>query len=175
MDLTTERLRLRDFLESDLQRLFAIESDPVVVRYQSYAPKTAEECRAYIARDLGAREDRTCFDLAVTQKDSGLLIGRLGLNVIEPERQIGELWFVLDRALWGHGLMPEAARRIVDFGFREKLLRRVFLECDPRNRGAARLAEKLGMMREGHLREHGLYKGEWCDSLVYGVLAREWR
>src|SRR5262245_44021099 len=173
--ITTQRLSLRDFQESDWEALLRVESDTEAVRYQSYGARTAEECRQYIARDIAARvHERWCFDLAVTLAESGRLIGRVGLDIRAPHRCIGELWFILDRAHWGHGLMPEAAGALVCVGCREQKLRRVFLECDPRNVAAIRLAEKLGMLREGLLREYGCYKGEWCDSLFYGLLAREW-
>lgn len=156
--------------------MLRVESDQEAVRYQSYEARTALECRQYIARDIAARlPERWCFDLAVTLADTERLIGRVGLDLKAPHRRIGELWFILDRAHWGHGLMPEAARALVNFGFEEKKLRRVFLECDPRNRAAIRLAEKLGMVREGLLRDYGCYKGEWCDALFYGLLAREWK
>jgi RimJ/RimL family protein N-acetyltransferase len=107
--LTTARLRLRDFTEDDASRMHAIESDPIAVRYQSYAPRTLDECRAYIARDMAQRaSDRTCFDLAVMLSDE--LVGRVGLDIKVPDRGVGELWFILDRSRWGQGLMPEAAR-----------------------------------------------------------------
>jgi RimJ/RimL family protein N-acetyltransferase len=35
--------------------------------------------------------------------------------------------------------------------------------------------EKLGMRQEAHFRENAFYKGEWCDSVIYAVLDREWR
>jgi [ribosomal protein S5]-alanine N-acetyltransferase len=179
MELVTERLRLRDFERDDWRAMFAIESDPIAVRYQSYEPRTEDGCREYIERDFASRlpdrEERSCFDLAVTLKTDGRFVGRLGLNILRPERRVAALWFILDRALWGQGLMPEGARALVDFGFREKGLGRVYLECDPRNTGAIGLAKKLGMVREGQLREHDFVKGEWCDSLYFGVLAREWR
>lgn len=47
-------------------------------------------------------------------------------------------------------------------------------DCDPRNRGSSRVMEKLGMRLEGHLRQNWFIKGEWCDSLIYSVLAHEW-
>ncbi|CAN5899957.1 GNAT family protein [soil metagenome] len=175
MNLVTERLRLRDFAEYDWEAMLAIEGDPETVRYQSFAPRTEVDCRVYIAHDLASRSPhRWCFDLAVTLAGSNRMVGRVGLDLKAPDRQVGELWFILERASWGQGLMPEAARALVDYGFRERNLRRVFLECDPRNHGAIRLAEKLGMTREGILREHVCVKGEWCDSLFYGVLSREW-
>ena len=101
----------------------------------------------------------------MTLASTGRLVGRVGLDIKAPERVLGELWFILERASWGQGLMPEAARCLLDFGFHEKKLRRVFLECDPRNTAAVRVAEKLGMKHEGVLREHVCHKGEWCDSL----------
>lgn len=172
MHLKTLRLHLRDFTADDVPGMHAIESDQVAVRYQSYGPRTLDECRAYIARDVAQRaSDRSCFDLAMTLSDE--LIGRVGLDIKLPERRVGELWFILDRRHWGQGLMPEAVRALVAFGFSALSLHRVFLECDPRNVGAIRLAEKLGMKREGDLRQHSFIKGEWCDSTFFGLLASE--
>jgi RimJ/RimL family protein N-acetyltransferase len=174
--LTTARLLLRDLAPEDWPAMLRIEGDEEAVRYQSYAPRTAEACRSYIARDLVHRaEERSCFDLAVVLRETGEMVGRVGLDIKVPERRIGELWFILDRTMWGRGLMPEAARALVEFGFRARDLHRVFLECDPRNRGAIRLAEKLGMKREGDLRAHVLVKGEWCGATFFGILTSEWR
>lgn len=176
MNLTTERLRLRDFEEHDWEAMLAIEGDPEAVRYQSFGARSEVDCRVYIARDIASRSPtRWCFDMAVSLAEMGRVIGRVGLDVKAPERQVGELWFILERASWGQGLMAEAARALIDFGFQKKKLRRIFLECDPRNTQAVRVAEKLTMQREGLLREHTCVKGEWCDSLYYGVLASEWR
>jgi RimJ/RimL family protein N-acetyltransferase len=175
MNLLTERLVLRDFEEPDWEAMLAIEGDAEAVRYQSFEPRTEVGCRVYIARDVASRSPhRFCFDLAVTLASTGRLVGRVGLDIKAPERLLGELWFILERGSWGQGLMPEAARGLVDFGFQEKKLLRIFLECDPRNTPAVRVAEKIGMKREGVLREHTHIKGEWCDALFYGVLAREW-
>lgn len=172
--MQTDCLRLRDFESEDWEAMLTIEGDAEAVRYQSYEPRTAEDCVSYIARDIASRgPDRSCFDLAVTLADSRRLIGRIGLDVKLPERKVGELWFILERALWGRGLMFEAARTMMELGFAQLGLRRSFLECDPRNRAAIRLAEKLGMKREGHLREHAFIKGEWCDALYFGMLVSD--
>lgn len=172
MHFKTPRLQLRDLTPDDASRMHAIESDPVAVRYQSYAPCTLDECGMYIARDIAQRAcNGSCFDLGVTLSDE--LVGRVGLDIKLPERSVGELWFILDRRHWGQGLMLEAARALVTFGLSTHSLHRVFLECDPRNVGAIRLAEKLGMKREGDLRQHVFIKGEWCDSTFFGLLASD--
>ena len=104
MILETPRLRLRDFEADDWQAMLAVEADAEAVRYQSYEPRTAASCRAYLANDLASRgEDRSCFDLAVTLADTGALVGRVGLDIKRPELRVGEVWFILERSLWGTG------------------------------------------------------------------------
>jgi RimJ/RimL family protein N-acetyltransferase len=70
--------------------------------------------------------------------------------------------------------VPEAARLVVDFAFRELKMHRVFVDIDPRNTASVRIAEKLGMRREAWLVENVWSKGEWCDSVIYALLEREW-
>ena len=58
------------------------------------------------------------------------------------------------------------------FGRRGK--HRITASCDPRNAASAAVLERLGMRREGHLRESTWAKGEWTDDLLYGLLRHEW-
>ena len=175
--LETERLVLRDFGPRDWQRLYAIESDPEAVRYQSFGPRTAEECRAYIrlcAQDRAERPRRV-YDLAVALRNKGTVIGRCGLKLTGEEPGEATLWYMVDRARWGHGYAPEAARALLDLGFSALGVHRVWADCDPANAASIRVLEKLGMRREGHLVENAWIKGAWADSLLYAILDREWR
>lgn len=176
MLIETPRLVLRELEESDAPATNVWESDPAVVRYQSTEVQTPEESLSYIrrVRAESAAQPRPVFDLLVVRRADGLPVGRVGLGVRRPEHREAELWFVLRRDAWGHGYAREAARAMVDFGFRELGLHRVYGDCDPRNTGSARLMEALGMRREAHLRENWWLKGEWCDSWLYAVLAWEW-
>jgi RimJ/RimL family protein N-acetyltransferase len=156
----------------DWPALFAIESDPEVVRYQSFEPFTAERARSYL-RD--AERDRLmlprqCFDLAVLLGEA--TIGRVGMR-LAGERE-ASIWFSFRREQWGAGYASEAARALVDFAFRQLRLHRVFGDCDPRNLGSIRVMEKLGMRREAHHVENAFIKNQWCDSLIYAILDREW-
>ena len=45
---------------------------------------------------------------------------------------------------------------------------------DPRNGPSVALLERVGLRREGHFRQNGWYKGEWCDEFQYALLATEW-
>jgi RimJ/RimL family protein N-acetyltransferase len=177
MELSTERLQLRELDESDAAACNAYESDPEVVRWQSHGVRTLAESAAYIRKVRAEQADfpRRLFDLAVVRRDGDELIGRCGLLVDEPETREGTLFYILRRDQWSRGYMTEAARALVGFGFRQLGLHRVYVDCDPRNTASIRVAEKLGMRREAHFVENARLKGEWCDSLIYAILDREWR
>src|SRR3712207_3871409 len=63
---------------------------------------------------------------------------------------------------------------MLDLGFRELGLHRIWADCDPANTASWRVLEKNGLRREGHLRENASIKGQWVDSLIYAVLSGEW-
>lgn len=174
--LTTARLILREFAEADWPAFHAIESLPEVARYQSFDPRTAEESRAYVrdASQSAGDDPRLTYDLAIVLAADDRLIGRCGLHISDPEIREGVLWYTLHPDAWGHGYTTEAARAMVTFGFRELGLHRIWADSDPRNIGSWRVLEKLGLRREGHLRENAWIKGEWVDSFIYAILNREW-
>ncbi|MFG3117171.1 GNAT family N-acetyltransferase [Streptomyces sp. NPDC048197] len=66
-------------------------------------------------------------------------------------------------------------RALLALGFEELQLHRVQAELDGRNTASARLLERLGVRREGHLRENEFPDGEWSDEVVHAMLAREGR
>jgi RimJ/RimL family protein N-acetyltransferase len=174
--LRTERLILREFEPDDWEALHAVESDPAVARYQSFAPRTPEESRAYV---LGAITDaseipRRTWDLAVVLAAADRLIGRCGLGVTDEDGEQAMVWYTIHPDAWGRGYATETARAVVGFGFRDLGFHRIWADCDPANVASWRVLEKIGMRREGWLRENARVKGEWVDSLIYAVLAREW-
>src|SRR5205085_2661675 len=85
------------------------------------------------------------------------------------------IWYVLARDVWGHGYAAEAGRAVLGFGFEELRLHRIFVDIDPRNRASLRVAEKLGLRREGHFVETAWVKGQWTDCVVFALLDREYR
>lgn len=174
--LTTGRLRLRELVEEDWRDARAIDGDPEVARYQSCDATDEAGSRAYLARAvLGARaQPRRVYELAITIGDEGRFLGRVGLGIERVEHRDAQLWFVLRRDLWGRGIVSEAVAAMLGFGFSQLGLHRIWGDADPRNVGSLRVMEKQGMRKEGHLRENWWLKGEWCDSLIYAMLERDW-
>lgn len=173
--VTTERLVLRELVPDDWRPLLAIEAHAVVNQYQGYDPYTEEKARAAIAKAIaGAAEvPRTRHDLAITLRD-GRFVGHGGIVRSGHELRTGELFVSLDPAHHRTGVITEAGRAFLAYAFDTLDLHRIFGDCDPRNEASWRLMERLGMRREGHLRQNIFAKGEWCDSYVYAILARDY-
>jgi RimJ/RimL family protein N-acetyltransferase len=177
MVLTTERLVLRDFVESDWEAVLAYQQDPLYFRYYEWTSRTAEDVRHFLQRflDQQKQDPRNKFQLAVILQSTGELIGNCGVRRDASDAHGGDIGYELNPRFWGKGYATEAARALLSFGFSEMQLHRIAAWCIAENTGSARVLEKLGMRQEGRLREHDYFKGRWWDVLLYGILHNEWQ
>jgi len=172
--LRSERLHLREFQDGDFEAVHAYGSDPEVVRYMVWGPNSEDDTREFLkrARGLADADPRVGYDLAVTLGDTGELVGGIGIYIDGSNAMLG---YCFARPAWGKGYATEAGELVIEFGFETMGVHRIWAGCDPDNRGSIRVLEKLGMTREGHLREESRIRGEWRDTLLFAILADEWR
>jgi RimJ/RimL family protein N-acetyltransferase len=86
----------------------------------------------------------------------------------------GEIWYLVEPESWGKGIATEAAKHLLDFGFGELGLHRIWATCLPENPASARVLEKAGMRKEGFLVGNLKIHGVWKSSFLYAMLAEEW-
>lgn len=174
LPLRTKRLAIREFRRTDEAAIHRYASDPEVVRYMVWGPNTAEQTRRFLEEKIAAqrRVPRLSYELAVDLRRPRTMIGACRLGLDEGRRS-GDIGYVLSRRYWGRGLMTEVIRAFVAFAFERFRLHRVWATCDVRNRASARVMEKVGMRREGRMRQHVWEKGEWRDSYLYAILEDE--
>lgn len=178
MIIETERLRLRDFIEDDWKAVLMYQSDPLYLRYNPWQERTEAEVRAFVQMFLDHQQKRPRhkFQLAITlPAENGRLIGNCGIRLEAPGAWEADIGYELDPRYWGRGYATEAARAMLNFGFTELGVHRISAFCIAENVGSAHVLEKIGMQREGRLRENEWMKGRWWDTLVYGILEPEWR
>lgn len=178
MLLETSRLLLRPLTLDDVASVNLFESDPLVTRWLSCEPQSMQDSEAWVSFSVRSQSDspRHNWELAVIERNGdGAVIGKVGLRQELPDPRDAKLWYVFRRESWGKGFAAEALRPLVDFGFRELGLHRVWVDIDPENVGSRRVAEKLGMRQEAHFVENVFLKGEWRDTVILAVLDREWR
>lgn len=174
--LDTASLRLRPLELSDTATLYAIHSDPEAMKYSAIRPwvSAAQACQL-VESSLSAMRagSQLCFSIVPTSV--GEVVGTCTLFHIFKTSRRAELGFVLAKSAWGNGYMSEAVSAVLDDGFSTLDLNRVETDTDPRNFAAAKMLERLGFLKEGHLRERWIVDGNKSDSALYGLLKIEWR
>ena len=174
--LETPRLRLRALVDADVPDLFAIFRDPEAMRYWSRPPMTAIAEAEELLRDIEYHATtKTLFEWGIARREDDLVIGTSTIFKIEREHRRAELGYILRRDHWKRGLANEALTAIVSHAFGTLELHRLEADIDPRNAASIRSVERLGFKLEGHLRERFFVAGDVQDSLLYGLLAPEWR
>ncbi|HKS15807.1 MAG TPA: GNAT family protein [Planctomycetota bacterium] len=173
----TKRLILRDFRIDDWKAVHEYAADPRAVTHIPWGPNSADQTIEFVRKaiDDAARPNRKVFEFAIVVRDEDRLIGGAGLRVSGTENRDASLGYIINPAFWKRGYASEAAAGMVEFGFRRNGLHRVWAECDPANAASTRVLEKIGMIREGLLRQHKWYKDDWRDSYLYSVLYPEWK
>jgi aminoglycoside 6'-N-acetyltransferase len=175
--LTGPRVMLRRFQPADLATFVAYRSSPEVARFQSWdAPYPRTEGERFI-RQMMARHPDTAgewFQFAVALRPAGPLIGDCAAMAHADDPRQCEIGFTIAGEHQGRGYATEAARLLVGYLFADRGKHRITACCDGRNTASAAVLERLGMRREGHLRESTWAKGEWTDDLLYALLHHEW-
>lgn len=177
VQIETERLILREFIEDDWQEMVAYWRNPLYQRYYPELDDIEGTVWHLLTTFIAQQQDdpRRIFQLVIERKDDGRMIGNCGIRVNAPEHRQANIGYELNPDEWGQGFATEAARAIVRFGFENLGLHRIWAECNADNGGSVRVLTKLGMQREARFREHQWFRGRWWDTEIYALLEGEWR
>ncbi|MGI5348815.1 GNAT family N-acetyltransferase [Streptomyces sp. CA-250714] len=165
---------LRDFNLEDTDDVLKIAGDDRVTHWLSYDSRDRDGVRAMLegAVNRAQQVPRNEYYLAIVGPSGDNVIGfcRLGLSGV----QAGKLGYALAPSEWGKGYATDAARTLIQFGFRDLGLHRISAAIGPDNAQSIKLVEALGFTREGVLRDHVFTNGAWRDSVLYSLLEPEW-
>jgi ribosomal-protein-alanine N-acetyltransferase len=174
------RVQLRAQRAGDVPALFAIHSDPVVMRYWSFPPwQHVEQAQEMFKKnDRGRRSGEflpwaIALNADVARDGNDALIGTCSLFALDTTHRRAMIGYALARAHWGRGYAQEALRLALEHAFNTLALNRVEADVDPRNTASMRLLERCGFKREGVLRERWRVGDDVQDSAIYGLLARD--
>ncbi|WP_079909580.1 GNAT family N-acetyltransferase [Paenibacillus sp. 32352] len=174
--LIGDKIYLREFNFSDWLDVHKYASQDIVCRFQPWGPNNEEQTQAFVNQIIvdSKKIPRTRFVFAIIEQNTEVMIGAGEFNIRSATNKGGEIAYIVHPDYWGKGIATEVAKLLVDFGFKEFQLHRIYATCDPRNIGSARVLTKLGMTQEGRLRDALLIKDGWRDSLVFSILEDEW-
>ncbi|GGI13678.1 acetyltransferase [Galliscardovia ingluviei] len=179
--LTTERLILRAWQDSDAEALYTAASNPEIGPLAGWMPHTSVAQSAQIIDTIF--NEPTIF--AITLKNDDTPIGCVGLKPCSPEcklpqessNQHMELGYWLAQGYWGQGIIPEAAERVIQYGFEQLALQAIWGVHEVGNRRSRRVMEKLGMQRVAiapHIKIDLLGDDVYWDEAINRITRQEW-
>ncbi len=170
MESTTARLRLREFRASDLEDVRAYTADREVTRFLEFGPEDLAGTADWLRRTIAGPGPGVTV-LAAEERSTGRLVGACDFKIHPHRPSEGELGYLVVRPAWGRGYATEIAAGLLELGFGPLGVHRCIAHVDPENPASIRVLEKVGMRREGLLREHKLLHGAWRNSILYAKLA----
>ena len=171
--LETQRLVLRGWKKKDAADLYAYAKSPNVGPHAGWKPHAdIRESRMIITQMF--QQNMTW---AITIRGEDIPIGSIGFepDAYRPHINSREMGYSMNEDYWGQGIMTEAARRLLRYGFEELGLASVMIRTGEANKRSQRVIEKCGFHDEGPLRQcYSMYNGEIRDSRVYSMLREEY-
>lgn len=174
--LESARLRLRGLVPADAPAIAALAGEPAIAATTIHIPHPYphEAAARFIESQQELFETGLGVAYGIEEKADGCLCGCVGLGRDE-EHHRAELGYWIGVHRWGRGYATEAARLVIAYGFAHFRLHRITARHFASNPASGRVLEKLGMQREGLLREYYFKEGRgFEDALLYGLLLRDW-
>ena len=171
--LIGERIYLRPIDGDDLDRCLRWINDPLVTATLTMRfPMSRAQEESWI---LSHYKDHSDLPLAIVVKEQDQHVGNCGLHSIDYVNRSAEFGIMLgEKDQWGKGYAPEAARLIIDYGFNQLGMHRIFLHVYSHNERAQRVYENVGFIPEGSMRESYFRDGRYYDTLIMAILESEW-
>jgi len=173
--LETERLIIRRLTKEDAPAIFHYASDPEITKYVLFPThQTLEDTWKFLGTTLEKYEKKEVAPWGLAWKANNHLIGTCDFvwwDIINRKAEIG---YILTKEHWNKGIMSEAVKRLIQFGFEEMNLNRIETRCNESNIASSRVMEKAGMSYEGTMRDALFVKGSYWNLRCYAILRSDW-
>jgi len=179
--IETERLILRDLEDRDREVLPILMNDLDVTRYLAVVPHpyTRSDADWFIDKTLKNQQmvPRTDYVFGIELREAEDLVGAVGLHHISELDQKATLGYWLGKKYWRNGIMAEAAKKAVDYGFKKLGLQRIEVTASTLNQGSNAVIRKLGFEFEGTAKRYYRAKstGDFHDANQYSLLKENWK
>ncbi|OCA89432.1 GNAT family N-acetyltransferase [Pradoshia sp. D12] len=176
VELETKRLQLVRLNTSHLNQYFTIMSKQEVMEYYGMEPLTKKEDAALIfaTLDRGLALGQS-IRWGITLKESGQLIGTVGLNNLSLKSKRAEIGYEIHPDFWRLGYATEAIISVVNYSFHQLDLFRIGAITYPANTSSNHLLLKMGFTLEGTLRGYLYQRNQSHDAYVFSITKPEWK
>jgi [ribosomal protein S5]-alanine N-acetyltransferase len=171
--LTTPRLRLRQFLEDDVEAMHACFTNVEAMRYWN-TPAHARriETERAVRRFIDCTPSYYRF-WAVADKATDECLGMVNYHDGNIRSKRAAIGYIVDPGRCRRGIATEAVGAMIKYCFRDLGLHRLQALIHPENTPSLKLIEKLGFRHEGMLRDNLRVGEAWRDDLLYALLSTD--
>lgn len=175
--LVGKTIFLRPIRAIDAQSVFRLANNPHVSFYlESFdAPVTLQKETQFVKAAERQWKNKTEFVFAICLKKTGELIGCCGLSRYNPAHHRATFGIWLGELFWGKGLGTQAAELAFRFGFEKLKLNRIKYSYLVTNKRSENVFKKLGLKKEGKIRQEVFKRGKFYDAITGSILASEWK
>lgn len=163
---------LRDLRLTDVDDIHSYSSIDEVSEYQQWGPNTFDQTQTHIKDIL--RRDNTIYHKVIVLKQSQKVIGAVQMTLDEDNKSAG-ISYIVHPKYWGYGIATKVANQLLNYGFNEMNLNRIWATTDKRNIGSEKVLLKIGMTKEGLLRQNIKLARGYRDTLIYSILQEEYK
>jgi len=173
--LTTKRLTLGKIQISDIPKIVEYAGDKRVAEPTLNIPHPYQEKDAiwWINMANQGFENKSQFTFGVRLKSTNEFIGGIGIKII-PDLDMASLGYWIAVPFWNKGYASEAAAAILNFGFNELALNKIYAVHLIENPASGKVMAKNGMIKEGELKDHNKKDGKYRSIIQYRLTKSEY-
>ncbi|GAA5219373.1 GNAT family N-acetyltransferase [Membranihabitans marinus] len=171
--LKSQRLILRQIVESDLENVYKGLSHPEVVRYYGVEFNSLEATVEQMNWFADLEKNGNGMYWAICSNGDGSFMGAGGLSDLSQKNKKAEIGFWLLPESWGKGIMTEGLPLILNYAFDILGLHRVEGFVESKNSNCKKALEKLNFNWEGRMRDCEIKNGEFISLDIYSKLSNE--
>lgn len=174
--LESERLHFRRLTDADAPEIFALRSNPEIMKYiPRPLATTIEDALAHIKLINEKIDENIDINWAVTEKGNDKCIGLMGFYRTQPENFRTEIGYMITPEHNGKGYVTEAVKTLLDFAFNTLNFHSIEAVIDSRHMASERVLQKNGFEKEAHFKENFFYNNEFTDTVIYSLLKRNFK
>lgn len=172
--IETNRLKLSLIEEQDALEIVRWRNDPQIIKYFfNFTGITVKEHQEWYQQYI-KNNNRIEFMISITQQNKK--IGTIGFSNIDYKNQKAEYGVMIgDKASQSNGYAKEASIGLINYGFKEMNLQKIYLKVLRNNERAIHLYNKLQFKKEGILRKEIFKNGDFQDVVMMSILRDEWK
>lgn len=176
INIETKRLHLRRHVIEDAEIMFKNwVTEKEVTKFLSWQPhKDINETKQLLTEWIDSYKELNFYFWTIELKDSHELVGDISVVNLDEATQSVELGYGIGTKWWGKGITAEAGKALVKFFFEEVQVNRVYAKHAAENPNSGKVMQKIGMKKEGIIRQSGTCNQGIVDEVYYSILKDEY-